>query len=217
MARGKYPELTVQRILNASLRLFIGQGYERTSIQDITEALGDLTKGAIYHHFKSKEDILFAVVDRMFARQDKDWQNIASDQSMTGAEKLTAIFLQSVSTTEQLQFFKTAPNLLDNPKLLVAQMQGLMKEAAPHYVLPIIEGGIADGSIHTKHPKQLAEVILLLVNLWVTPMVFYADWDEMWERLECFDELLAPCGVSLCNSAMKNRFRELSQVYSQNK
>ena len=63
MARNKYPQETIEKILDVSQQLFISQGYEHTSIQDIIDHLGGLTKGAIYHHFKSKEDILRAVMD----------------------------------------------------------------------------------------------------------------------------------------------------------
>lgn len=52
MARNKYPELTRERILDTAERLFLEKGYENTTIQDIVDALGDLTKGAVYHHFK---------------------------------------------------------------------------------------------------------------------------------------------------------------------
>ena len=54
MARNKHPEETVNRILEVSLRLFLEKGYEYTSIRDIIDGLGNLSKGAIYHHFKSK-------------------------------------------------------------------------------------------------------------------------------------------------------------------
>ena len=53
MSRNKYPEETVERILDTAQRLFLEKGYEQTTIQDITDNLGGLTKGAIYHHFKS--------------------------------------------------------------------------------------------------------------------------------------------------------------------
>lgn len=66
MARNKYPEVTVEKILEVAKRLFMEKGYEETTIQDIVEGLGGLTKGAIYHHFKSKEDIMDAVSDQMF-------------------------------------------------------------------------------------------------------------------------------------------------------
>ncbi len=65
MARNKHPEETVNLILDVSYRLFMKKGYEHTSIQDIISHLGGLSKGAIYHHFKSKEEILMAVSDRM--------------------------------------------------------------------------------------------------------------------------------------------------------
>ena len=55
MARNKHPEETVAKILDVSMRLFTEQGYEHTTIQDIVDALG-MSKGAIYHHFKSKEE-----------------------------------------------------------------------------------------------------------------------------------------------------------------
>ena len=63
MARNRHPEETVTLILDVAFRLFMEKGYEYTSIQDILDQLGGLSKGAIYHHFKSKEEILVAVVD----------------------------------------------------------------------------------------------------------------------------------------------------------
>ena len=50
MARNKYPEVTVERILDAAQRLFLEKGYDNTTIQDIVDELGGLTKGAVYHH-----------------------------------------------------------------------------------------------------------------------------------------------------------------------
>ena len=64
MARNKHPEETVNLILDVALALFFEKGYDNTSIQDIIDGLGGLTKGAVYHHFKSKEDILSAALDR---------------------------------------------------------------------------------------------------------------------------------------------------------
>ena len=61
MARNKYPEETVEKILTAARRLFLEKGYEKTTIRDIVDQLGGLTKGAVYHHFKSKEEIMDAI------------------------------------------------------------------------------------------------------------------------------------------------------------
>ena len=56
MARNAHPEVTRTRILDAAQRLFMAKGYEHTSIQNIVDELGDLSKGAIYHHFGSKQE-----------------------------------------------------------------------------------------------------------------------------------------------------------------
>lgn len=97
MARNKHPEETVNLILETAARLFMEKGYEHTSIQDIINNLGGLSKGAIYHHFKSKEDILVAVTDRITAESNKMLADICSRPDLNGKEKLKAIFKESIS------------------------------------------------------------------------------------------------------------------------
>ena len=83
MARNKYPEETVNLILETATRLFVQKGYERTSIQDIINNLGGLSKGAIYHHFKSKEEILIAVTNKMTEESNKMLFEIRNNPDMT--------------------------------------------------------------------------------------------------------------------------------------
>lgn len=66
MARNKYPEITEARILDTATKLFLQNGWEQTTIQDIVDELGDMTCGAFYHHFKSKDEIIDAVTTRIF-------------------------------------------------------------------------------------------------------------------------------------------------------
>lgn len=53
---------TRQRIQDVALELFAEQGYEKTSLREIAEHL-DVTKAALYYHFKTKEEILVSVFD----------------------------------------------------------------------------------------------------------------------------------------------------------
>ncbi|MFF7451199.1 MULTISPECIES: TetR family transcriptional regulator [unclassified Streptomyces] len=53
---------TRQRIQDVALDLFAEQGYEKTSLREIAEAL-DVTKAALYYHFKTKEEILVSIFD----------------------------------------------------------------------------------------------------------------------------------------------------------
>ena len=48
MPRNKYPEETVQKILDVSMKLFLEKGYEETTVLDIVGELGGLTRGAFY-------------------------------------------------------------------------------------------------------------------------------------------------------------------------
>ena len=59
-------EVTEERILDVAQRLFLEKGYENTTIQDIVNELGGLTKGAVYHHFKSQKKFLVGVVTVCF-------------------------------------------------------------------------------------------------------------------------------------------------------
>jgi AcrR family transcriptional regulator len=62
----KRPTDTKIIILKVALQLFMENGYKGTSYQDLIKKTG-LSKGAIYHHFKSKEDILTSVFEFMYA------------------------------------------------------------------------------------------------------------------------------------------------------
>jgi AcrR family transcriptional regulator len=61
------PKDTANRILIQAMRIFLEKGYHGTSIDDITQAAG-LTKGALYWHFKSKEDLLKRIVEEFEKR-----------------------------------------------------------------------------------------------------------------------------------------------------
>ena len=87
MARNKYPEVTVERILEVSQRLFLEKGYDNTTIQDIVDGLGGLSKGAVYHHFRSKEEIMDAVGDRMFFA-DNPFEAVRNRADLNGLQKL---------------------------------------------------------------------------------------------------------------------------------
>lgn len=59
-----------QRLLAAATQLFAEQGYDRTSVQEIVVAAG-VTKGALYHYFGSKEDLLHEVYGRVLRLQQE--------------------------------------------------------------------------------------------------------------------------------------------------
>ena len=99
MPRNKYPEQTVEKILDAAAQLFLQKGYQNTTLQDIIDAT-KLSKGAVYHHFKSKEEIAQKVGDRLGDAMWEPLHRIRDDPRLTGLEKLQAVGWAGLSTAE---------------------------------------------------------------------------------------------------------------------
>lgn len=217
MARNKHPEETVNLILDVAFRLFMEKGYEHTSIQDIIDNLGGLSKGAIYHHFKSKEEILMAVTDRMTEESNRTLMEIRDRQDLNGKEKLKIIFKASICRPVQNDIFTVAPNFSNNPKLLFSLLSDTIEEVAPNYILPIIEQGILDGSIRTEYPKQLAELIILVANIWMNPMIFGNTEEETYSKFMVFSEMMRGFGLDIMDEEMIERIQELTTIYQKNK
>lgn len=205
MARNKHPEETVNRILDAALALFYEKGYDNTSIQDIIDQLGGLTKGAVYHHFKSKEDILSAALDRDNAALYAELRRIRDDGAMNGAEKLQALFAASISGPQMGMWANAAPDAdpVKNARLLGMQYQSVFAETVPDFVQPIVEQGVRDGSITTPYPREFSEVIVLLGNLWVSPMFRSCTAEELRMRVDYYiDVVKALGGLSLAEDGL---------------
>ena len=217
MARNKHPEETIQLILDVAFRLFMEQGYEHTSIQDIIDHLGGLSKGAIYHHFKSKEDILVAVTDRMTAESNQMLASIRDRMDLCGKDKLKMIFKESIRRPVQNDIFTVAPDFHNNPKLLFGLLHETIEEVAPEYILPIIRQGISDGSIQTDYPEQLAELILLAANVWMNPMIFDSSEEESYRKFMVFGQMLRGFGLDIVDQEILERLRELTAIYQKNK
>jgi len=217
MARNKHPEETVNLILDVGTRLFMEKGHEHTSIQDIIDNLGGLSKGAIYHHFKSKEDILVAVTDRMTEESNRVLESIRDRTDLTGREKLKTIFKESILRPVQNDIFTTAPNLGNNPRLLYSIFSETVNEAAPGYIQPIIEQGIADGSIRAEYPAELAQLIILTANIWTNPMIFDDSAEESYRKFVVFRQMMEGFGLDIVDDEMMDRLQELASIYQKNK
>ena len=210
LARNKYPEETVNLILETAMKLFAEKGYEHISIQDIINNLGGLSKGAIYHHFRSKEDILSAVTTKMLEQSYKMLFKIQNTPGLTGKEKLKMLLVESVNRSVHDEIFAVAPNIGESPALVFNILHGTIDYIAPVYVLPIIEQGIADGSIKTDYPKELAELILLVGNIWLDPMIFDDDPEGIYRKCKMYDQMLRAFGRDLLDESVGARLRGLT-------
>lgn len=201
MARNKYPEITVERILDVSQRLFLEKGYDNTTIQDIVDQLGGLTKGAVYHHFKSKEEILDAVSDRMFFTNNP-FEAVRKRTDLNGLEKLREVVRLNQSDTDRINLTVQAIPITQNPKILVEMIISNRKVLTPRF-LELLEEGQADGSIQTDYAQEIAELIPMLTSLWLLPAVFPGGKEELRRKFLFLGEMLEKMGVPILDESLQ--------------
>ena len=201
MARNKYPEVTVERILDVSQRLFLEKGYENTTIQDIVDELGGLTKGAVYHHFKSKEEIMDAVGDRMFF-SNNPFEAVRGRTDLNGLQKLREAVRLNQSDEERVQLTAQSIPIAKSPRLLQEMIVSNRKVLTP-YFLELIEEGNRDGSMHTDYPREIAELLPLLTSLWLLPSVYPASREQMKRKFLFLGEMLEKMGVPLMDDSIR--------------
>lgn len=206
MARNKYPEVTVEKILEVSQRLFLEKGYDNTTIQNIVDELGGLTKGAIYHHFKSKEEIMDALSEKMFT-SNNPFEAVKKRKELNGLEKMRLAVKLNQADEKQVELTRQAIPLLKNPRVLAGMLESNRQFLCPYW-LELIEEGLKDGSIQTQYPKELAELLVLL-DLWMLPSVFPADEEGIHNRHQFIFQLLEKIGLPLYDKEIGDLLKSL--------
>lgn len=207
MPRNKYPEETVSHILDVSLKLFSEHGYSQVKMQDIVEALGGLTKGAVYHHFKNKEDIFDALLNRYY--QILEPMRTIQKSSLSGLEKLKKVILQGLGDSiRNKEILCLSEGLLKTPRFLLRQMEDSQTKVAPIFQ-DIIEQGNADGSLTVPYPKQAADTFALLVNIWMNPAIYPTSEDEYLQKILHFQILLNGMGLPVIDDFVLEEFKAL--------
>jgi TetR/AcrR family transcriptional regulator, transcriptional repressor for nem operon len=201
MVRKNNPEQTKENILSTSETLFLEQGYDKTSMQDIVNASG-VSKGAIFHHFKSKEAIFNAVMDK-HARNAEEilYQWLSDMNGLTAKEKLTAILEKSIASQEMHALDGVLTNQIKNPWFIVRTMEDSIKKSAPIFA-NIIRQGNEDGTITTGYPDECAEVFFLLINIWCDPILFECNKGKIIKRFKFLQQLMKVMGVDILSDQL---------------
>lgn len=195
MPRNKYPEETVQKILDAALQVFLEKGYEQTTILDIVENMGGLTRGAFYHHFKSKEEVLDALGNKLFF-DDNPFEKVKQQADLTGIEKLKYLMQQSTEDTDSRKISIMTVQAFKSPAFLKKFMEDNQAVLAPLYQ-EIIEEGVKDGSVQTSNPKLLSELLVFLTNFWTLPTIYPSSVEESAEKLIFIKEITDKLGIPI--------------------
>ena len=199
MARNKYPEETVEKILTAARKLFLEKGYEKTTIQDIVDNLGGLTKGAVYHHFKSKEEIMEAICRQMF-QLGNPFDKVRERTDLNALEKMKEV-IRLTQEPEWSSLSRQSMGVLQDPHMLRKTIEDNQQIVTPLW-LELIEEGNADGSLHAPYPQETAELLTLLDTLWMVPWLFPATREGLLRKFRCASEIFASLGVPLIDAEM---------------
>lgn len=205
MARNKHPEVTVNKILEVSKRLFLEKGYDNAKIQDIADELG-MTKGAIYHHFESKEDIMNKLGETMFIHNNP-FEIVKKRNDLNGLEKMKLAIKLNQSNEQMVELTNQALPLLENPQILAKMFESNYQNLLPYW-LELIKEGQEDGSIKTEQPKELAE-LFILTDLWMIPSLFPGNVDDIKNRYKFVTVMLGKMGLPLFDEEMIEKINKL--------
>ena len=200
---------TIELILAASMKLFSEKGFDKTSMQEIVDESG-VSKGSIFHHFKSKEEILTtAIVNQAKAHEQILCQWLNGLDGMTGKEKMATLIdrlFEDVETDKTTERF--GEQVFKSPQMILAIMQESLKIAAPIYA-KILKEGIEDGSITVALPDECAEAFSLLINFWCDATIFQSSAEHVSKRLMFVQQMMRALGADVISDQHISQFIKL--------
>lgn len=169
------PNVTDERksqIINAAEDVFTKKGFDDARMDDIAEETG-LSKGTLYLYFKSKDDLIIAILDRMFQREFKQLE----DLNQEGASAIDAVWqLTDLLTKDILNMLRLIPIVYQF--LALAFRNKYVRKALKKYVnryldvlTPIIQRGIDSGEFRKVDAREVAVAMGAMIEgtllLWV--------------------------------------------------
>ena len=170
-------------ILDAAAELFATKGYDGTSTNDILEKIG-IARGTLYYHFKSKEDILDGMIERINGSLAAKARELAGDKSVPVVERILLVIknlnVESDIGEEVMKQVHKPQNALMHQKM----QQSLMDEIAP-ILAKLVEEGVSQEIFHTQCPLEATEMILLYSEV-VFDDQFQQSGDQQAKRIRAF-------------------------------
>ena len=196
MARNRNSHETRKKILEVSKDLFLEKGFDNTSIQDIIDGLGGLTKGVIYHHFESKDEILQSIISEN--NQEILNYNWRGD---TALKKIQNSLMDAFSNLKYQRLVYSVSIMLRSPRLLGEQYLSLFSDFLPEIRKKVYEG-VKDESIKTEYPEELADLIILTLDVWIGFQISVFSVEELKRKMNFIKLTFEGLGVQLITDEM---------------
>lgn len=181
-------------IFDAMEQLMSTVPYKDISVNTIAKKAG-IGKGSIYYYFKSKDEILYALIERSYRRAIHEYfESIQSESDAMSLEKIKKLF-QIIITKE---FKDNEKNLivtlhLNNDLLLHNKMKYIAIQEISPILTELFEQGIKEGSIKTDMPKESAEIIVAVLTFLLDDTNFPENSVNMKNKLKIFAGVLETC------------------------
>lgn len=153
----KEPEERKNEILNAAELLFAAKGFESATVNDILAAVS-IAKGTLYYYFKSKEDVLDALIDRRI-QEGINKANEISASPLSPEQKLLAIIMAQKARNETQKDFNSVLHETDNAKMHQKALTQCVIRLSP-CLARVVEEGVSSGIFSTPFPAESAEILL---------------------------------------------------------
>ncbi|WP_099469286.1 TetR/AcrR family transcriptional regulator [Konateibacter massiliensis] len=171
-------------ILDAADELFGQKGFDGTSTNDILEKV-KIARGTLYYHFKSKEDIMDALIERYNARILGAAQDIAADKSIPVNERIVrvvmALNISEGNGQEIIEHIHKPQNALMHQKI-----QRVIINRLTPILTEIIKEGIEQGMFHTPFPYECMEMAVVYSNTIFDDSTVEMTEEERMTRIRAF-------------------------------
>lgn len=172
-------------ILNALEELIIEDKGAACSVSDIAKEAG-IGKGSIYYYFKSKEEIMDALVERNYGRIIEKCKEEVEKSTLPALEKFKLLFACYYSSNTN-NFIDHYLHETQNAYLHQKSLSKIHRDLTP-ILTSIVEEGIKEGSLTCPYPKEFSELILSELVFLFDPGLFQWTPDEIKNKLQALAE-----------------------------
>jgi AcrR family transcriptional regulator len=151
-------------LIDLAQRLFLERGYERTTVSDVIDAAG-VSKGAFYHHFKAKEDLLEAIAERSARQSLEALSAVRTDPDLNALQRLNGMLtgMREWKREAMPELRVTFRALAEaNNAVLYYRIVGAVFRALAPALTEVIAEGRREGVFDVADPDLAAEAILSL-------------------------------------------------------
>lgn len=196
-------------IIDAAEMLFSTKGYGKCSVNDILNVVG-IAKGTFYHYFKSKEEVLDAIVDRTTKRIVGRVSPILEDKAMAVDDKLLQFFLRMRVTEQNEQYLIEEMHKQENAMMHQKSIVSAVSALTP-LLTGVVKEGIDKEEYHADYPEAYMEIFLIAANILLDDGFFEKTPEKKAEMLMA---LIAMLEIML--GVEKGRFLSRAAEYPMN-